>query len=144
MFGCHENASSGQADTKHTVNILSSTRTLDALSPLSTMTSGVHSLVKPPSPLCCLQRWHEQGARVRVVTRHATGVRGVAEGELMAYDLYMNLVLRDVTERYTVLIKVGGTRCCTSAVRSRETLRLQKQPEASLRLGSPKSCMSLH
>jgi small nuclear ribonucleoprotein (snRNP)-like protein len=38
---------------------------------------------------------------VRVVTRHATGVRGVAFAYVKAFDRYVNLILQDVTESYT-------------------------------------------
>ncbi|GIL51158.1 hypothetical protein Vafri_7209 [Volvox africanus] len=52
-----------------------------------------------------LRRWHAAAARVSVTTRHATGVRGRATGVLTAYDRFMNLVLRDVNERYTVPVR---------------------------------------
>lgn len=62
------------------------------------------SYVKP-GPLQLLARWLRDGSRVRVVTRHGRGVRGVSEGLLVAYDRYMNLVLRDVREVYTVIVR---------------------------------------
>ncbi|GLI62053.1 hypothetical protein VaNZ11_004481 [Volvox africanus] len=58
-----------------------------------------------PGPLDVLRRWHAAAARVSVTTRHATGVRGRATGVLTAYDRFMNLVLRDVNERYTVPVR---------------------------------------
>ncbi|KAL6763547.1 hypothetical protein V8C86DRAFT_3012785 [Haematococcus lacustris] len=64
----------------------------------------------PGMPQDCLRRWQQQQQRVRVVTRHGCGVRGVAEGQLVAYDTFMNLVLRDVSEQYTVMTRVGGKR----------------------------------
>ena len=40
---------------------------------------------------------------VRVVTRHRRGgQRGVAVGRIVAFDKFMNVVLQDVTETYTV------------------------------------------
>ena len=39
-----------------------------------------------PGPIRVLGQWMAAGMRVRVVTRHARGVRGVATGLLMAYD----------------------------------------------------------
>ncbi|KAF5832235.1 hypothetical protein DUNSADRAFT_11964 [Dunaliella salina] len=48
--------------------------------------------------------------RVRVDTRHASGRRGSAVGTLIAYDRYMNLILLDVLENYTVLLKVPRIR----------------------------------
>ena len=39
------------------------------------------------------------------MTRHATGVRGVAFGYLIAFDRYTNLILQDVTEHYTVRLR---------------------------------------
>lgn len=72
---------------------------------------AVQQLVKPGGPLGVLRSWHEQKRRVRVVTRHACGVRGTAVGLLAAYDKFMNLVLQDVHEQYTVLVKVRHA-CC--------------------------------
>ncbi len=46
------------------------------------------------------------------------GVRGVAEGTLVAYDMYTNLLLRDVTEKYSVLIKVWDTQTWVSCISS--------------------------
>ena len=43
--------------------------------------------------------------RVRVVTRHASGVRGVAYAYVKAFDRYVNLILQDVTETYTVRLR---------------------------------------
>ncbi len=43
--------------------------------------------------------------RVRVVTRHACGVRGVAVGSLRSFDKFFNMVLADVEEIYTVMVK---------------------------------------
>eukprot|EP00887_Chlorella_sp_A99_P006588 scaffold3.g6588.t1 len=56
-------------------------------------------------PLLLLRRAYAARGRVRVVTRHARGVRGVAEGTLAAFDKYFNMVLRDVEEAYTVLLR---------------------------------------
>lgn len=63
----------------------------------------VQSYVKP-GPLRLLAGW--LGQRVRVMTRHARGPRGLLHGTLIAYDKFMNLVLRDVEETYSVQIKV--------------------------------------
>lgn len=57
-------------------------------------------------PLAVLAKWHAAGQRIYVVTRHASGVRGRAVGTLVAFDKYMNLLLRDVEETYTVIVKV--------------------------------------
>jgi small nuclear ribonucleoprotein (snRNP)-like protein len=57
-------------------------------------------------PLLLLKRACADRARVRVVTRHSRGVRGTAVGTLVAFDKYMNLVLRDVEEDYTVLLRL--------------------------------------
>ena len=37
---------------------------------------------------------------MRVWIRHCVGVRGVCDGVPVAFDRHMNIVLRDVTERY--------------------------------------------
>ena len=114
-------------------------------------------------PLTLLKRAYAARARVQVVTRHTTGVRGVATGEaaaavgeaeaeghtsgrqtlkqehrppacaerpparslhtgtLVAFDRYCNLVLREVDETYTVLLKVqrGGRQCRAQEQRQR-------------------------
>lgn len=57
-------------------------------------------------PLLLLRQSYDSGKRVRVVTRHARGVRGTATGVLKAFDKHMNLVLQDVQESYTVRLKI--------------------------------------
>ena len=64
---------------------------------------AVISHVKP-GPLLLLADW--TGTTVRVVTKHARGVRGQAFGTLVAFDKFTNLLLRDVEETYSVRIKV--------------------------------------
>lgn len=61
-------------------------------------------------PLRLLATWAQQGARVRVVTRHAGGVRGTATGVLRGFDRFMNLLLQDVAEVYTVVLRVQRLR----------------------------------
>ena len=46
------------------------------------------------------------GRPLWVVTRHRCGLRGVARGTIVAFDRHLNLVLRDVDETYTVLLRV--------------------------------------
>ncbi|KAI8463043.1 MAG: hypothetical protein J3K34DRAFT_527308 [Monoraphidium minutum] len=60
-------------------------------------------------PLSALHGWRAAGDRVLVVTRHAAGVRGQAAGRLVAFDRFLNLVLADVEETYTVITKVPRT-----------------------------------
>lgn len=57
-------------------------------------------------PLAVLAKWHAAQQRIYVVTRHASGVRGRAVGTLVGFDKYMNLLLKDVEETYTVVVKV--------------------------------------
>ena len=57
-------------------------------------------------PLLLLKNCYKAQGSVRVVTRHAHGIRGIAKGRLVAVDSYVNLVLQDVEETYTVLLKV--------------------------------------
>lgn len=57
-------------------------------------------------PLTWLAGRAKARAVVRVVTRHRRGTRGVAEGNLVAFDKHMNLVLRNVKETYTVRLMV--------------------------------------
>ena len=56
-------------------------------------------------PLSLLVRAQERGHRVAVVTRHASGVRGVARATVVAFDRHLNMVLRDVRETYTVRLR---------------------------------------
>lgn len=39
-----------------------------------------------------------------MVTRHSRGIRGVSIGKLLAFDKHMNIVMKDVEEKYTVLV----------------------------------------
>jgi small nuclear ribonucleoprotein (snRNP)-like protein len=57
-------------------------------------------------PLAVLAKWHAAQQRIYVVTRHASGIRGRAVGTLVGYDKHLNLLLKDVEETYTVIVKV--------------------------------------
>lgn len=54
--------------------------------------------VKEKGPLSLLARAMEERRRVRVRTRHASGVRGEAVAYVKAFDRHLNLILADVTE----------------------------------------------
>mmetsp|Transcript_44171 Transcript_44171/g.112740 ORF Transcript_44171/g.112740 Transcript_44171/m.112740 type:complete len:266 (+) Transcript_44171:2-799(+) len=71
--------------------------------------------VNPKAPVAMLRAVCEARGRVRVVTRHARGVRGVAVGFLVAFDKYLNLLLRDVDEDYVVRVQVARTKVQTVA-----------------------------
>lgn len=83
----------------------------DAAAPLDVLAARAGA-----GPLALLLTAYRARSRVRVVTRHERGIRGVATGVLIAFDKHMNLILKDVEERYTVLVAVerptaaGGTR----------------------------------
>ena len=63
------------------------------------------ALAASGGPLTLLSTALERRARVRVVTRHSQGVRGVAVGFVRAFDRFFNLVLADVEEHYTVRLR---------------------------------------
>ena len=63
------------------------------------------ALAATGGPLTLLAGALERQVRVRVVTRHGRGVRGVAVGFLRAFDRFFNLVLADVEEHYTVRLR---------------------------------------
>lgn len=55
-------------------------------------------------PLRVLRDARERRERVKVVTRHGRGVRGVATAYVVAFDKFANMILTDVDETYTVRI----------------------------------------
>ncbi|DBA85561.1 TPA: hypothetical protein ACH3X2_000493 [Trebouxia sp. C0005] len=57
-------------------------------------------------PLLLLRRYYKTSVRLQIVTRHASGVRGTATGYLHGFDKFMNLVLMNVDEDYTVMTRV--------------------------------------
>jgi small nuclear ribonucleoprotein (snRNP)-like protein len=63
------------------------------------------SLSAAGGPLSLLAHALARCARVRVVTRHATGVRGTLHAFLRAFDRFCNLILYDVDEAYTVRLR---------------------------------------
>lgn len=56
-------------------------------------------------PVSLLRRAFAEKRRVRVVTRHGTGVRGAIEGTVAAFDKRFNMVLRACHEKYSVLVR---------------------------------------
>ncbi|PSC71977.1 U7 snRNA-associated Sm LSm11 [Micractinium conductrix] len=80
-------------------------------------------------PLLLLKACYQQRRRVRVVTRHAHGVRGSAEGTLVAFDKHLNLVLKDAEESYTVLLRVRRVKPPAPGGNGRERVRWVRQQE---------------
>lgn len=80
-------------------------------------------------PLLLLKQICAERGRAKVLTRHARGVRGSSTGTLVAFDKYMNMVLKDVEEDYTVLLRVERerpgkpSRMCRRQERRHRTLR---------------------
>jgi small nuclear ribonucleoprotein (snRNP)-like protein len=78
-------------------------------------------------------------------------MRAAAAGVLVAFDKHMNLVLRDVEERYTVLLRVQkvkppragtcGCRCHSGAGAAR---RQGSHPASSMLLQRPELCLLLN
>eukprot|EP00898_Chlorokybus_atmophyticus_P002049 jgi/Chlat1/2845/Chrsp194S03009 len=56
-------------------------------------------------PLSLIYRCYKEQRRVRVVTRHTHGVRGSCVATIIAFDKYLNMVLSDVCEEYSVLLR---------------------------------------
>ncbi|KAL6783801.1 hypothetical protein ACKKBF_B05855 [Auxenochlorella protothecoides x Auxenochlorella symbiontica] len=105
-----------------------------ATHPLDAISNGVSG-----GPLLLLKGAMASGAPLLVVTRHAHGVRGRCTGRLAAFDKHLNLVLRDVSERYTVLMR---------GKRDGRTVRWQEARQRTLRQaflhGSAVVSVSLH
>lgn len=59
-------------------------------------------------PLAFLRDLFLQRRRVRVITRHRKGRRGVCTGVIYAVDKHWNMVLKQVEEEYTILVKFRG------------------------------------
>lgn len=77
-------------------------------------------------PLRVLRDARLQRLRVRIVTRHASGVRGTCDAYVVAFDKFANMVLSDVEERYTVKTKrvVEKTRVNEKSGEETTTLRI--------------------
>lgn len=77
-------------------------------------------------PLRVLRDARMQRLRVRIVTRHASGVRGTCDAYVVAFDKFANMVLTDVEERYTVKTKrvVEKTRANEKSGEETTTLRI--------------------
>jgi len=77
-------------------------------------------------PLRVLRDARSQRLRVRIVTRHASGVRGTCDAYVVAFDKFANMVLSDVEERYTVKTKrvVEKTRVNAESGEEKTTVRI--------------------
>lgn len=89
----------------------------------------IHAAIKE-GPFAMLGQWAATRARVLVVTRHACGVHGRARGTLLAGDRFMNLVLGDVEEEYSVIIKVPRVTSGAGAVRAGTAAAAAAEEEA--------------
>ena len=63
--------------------------------------------------------------------RHCVGVRGVCEGVPVVFDRHMNLVLRDVVERYVPFRTIANGGVTESASKRKRTKRKNKKMEQS-------------
>ena len=89
---------------------LQATQRAEASVKIGSLADIMATATADPGPLTVLTKWHAANQRIYVVTRHASGVRGRAVGTLVAFDKFMNLLLRDVEETYTVIVKVQRTK----------------------------------
>jgi len=55
-------------------------------------------------PFSLLHRAMKKGVRVKIVTRHANGIRGCMECFVRAFDKFMNVIVFDCEETYTVRV----------------------------------------
>ena len=94
-------------------------------------------------PFSVLQRSWVEGRRVKVLTRHCAGVRGVCIGHLIAFDHHMNLVLGDVEEWWAPFKTVfnGGITLSKNQRRRRSKLRATTEDEERvLAVGDGRGC----
>ena len=83
---------------------------------------------KNGGPLSVLVRAMEEKRRVRVRTRHASGVRGEAVAYVKAFDRHVNMILVDVVENSTSRIrKFREVQTRDGAVRTRAGWKLEKK-----------------
>lgn len=80
-------------------------------------------------PLRVLRDARLQRLRVRIVTRHASGVRGTCDAYVVAFDKFANMVLTDVEERYTVKTKRVVEKTRVNAKSGEETTTLRIAPK---------------
>ena len=82
-------------------------------------------------PFELLRLCHHDGIAVRVWIRHCVGVRGVCEGVPVAFDRHMNLVLRDVVERYVPFRTSANGGVTESDSKRKRIKRKKKKKEQS-------------
>ncbi|KAK9793234.1 hypothetical protein WJX73_010103 [Symbiochloris irregularis] len=82
-------------------------------------------------PLLLLKQSMAAQQQVRVTTRHARGIRGIATGRLLAFDKFMNLVMADVEEEYVVRLRVQKERIIRKLVPVAPDISAHHQAQAA-------------
>ena len=80
-------------------------------------------------PLSLLARAMEERRRVRVRTRHASGVRGEAVAYVKAFDRHLNLILADVTETSATRARVARGGAETKPDETGASARRKERPK---------------
>jgi small nuclear ribonucleoprotein (snRNP)-like protein len=72
----------------------------------------IEALVKRvrKGPLMLLRRAYQSQCEIDIVTRHATGIRGVMRARLHGFDKFMNLLLSDAREVFATRQRVERVR----------------------------------
>ncbi|KAK9498799.1 hypothetical protein O3M35_003356 [Rhynocoris fuscipes] len=51
-------------------------------------------------PLAVLRQCKENNLKIKVITRHETGIRGTLTGYIVAFDRLWNIAMKNVTESW--------------------------------------------